>query len=320
MKAIQIHEPGDVSKLSVADLFISDPKAHEVQVRVSYAGVNFMDVGTRQGVLKGIVPMPLVLGVEGSGVITKMGAEVKDFKLGDRVAWVFAWGSYAELINVKEDSLVKLPEGIDDQTGAAVMMQGITASHFATQFYETKPADIAFVNAAAGGVGLILTQITKIRGGKVVGRVSSESKVQAAGDAGTDYVIVAKENFAQEVMKITEGRGADVVYDGSGPTTFEASAKSLKPCGVFCWYGPVLGGSAIDLMSLPNSIKIGYARFSDHVPTPQDLRKVSSRLFDWIKEEKLKIKIHKTYSLADAAKAHQDMESRKTEGKLLLKP
>jgi NADPH:quinone reductase len=318
MKAIQIHEPGDVSQLSISDLLISDPNANEVQVRVSYAGVNFMDIGTRNGQLKRM--MPFIPGVEGSGVITKMGAEVKDFKIGDRVAWVYARGSYAELINIPEASLVKIPDTIDDQTAAATMMQGITASHFATQFYETKPGDIALVNAAAGGVGLLLTQITKIRGGKVIGRVSSESKVQAVRDAGADHVIVAKENFAQEVMKITEGRGADVVYDGSGPTTFEASAKSLKPCGVFCWYGPVLGGSAIDLMSLPNSIKIGYASFSDHVPTPQDLRKVSNRLFDWIKEGKLKIKIHKTYSLADAGKAHQDMESRKTEGKLLLKP
>jgi NADPH2:quinone reductase len=320
MKAIQIHEPGDVSQLSISDLLISDPNANEVQVRVSYAGVNFMDIGTRQGMLKGMLPMPLVPGVEGSGVITKMGAGVKDFKIGDRVAWVFAWGSYAELINIPEASLVKLPDTIDDQTAAATMMQGITASHFATQFYETKPGDIALVNAAAGGVGLILTQITKNCGGQVIGRVSSESKVQAARDAGADHVIVAKENFAQEVMRITEGRGADVVYDGSGPATFEASAKSLVPCGVFCWYGPVLGGSAIDLMSLPNSIKIGYARFFDHVPTPQDLRKVSNRLFDWIKEGELKIKIHGIYSLADAGKAHQDMESRKTEGKLLLKP
>ena len=320
MKAIQIHEPGDVSKLSISDLLISDPNANEVQVRVSYAGVNFMDIGTRQGQLRTMLPMPLIPGVEGSGVITKTGAAVRDFKIGDRVAWVFAWGSYAELINIPEASLVKVPETIDDQTAAATMMQGIAASHFATQFYETKPGDIALVNAAAGGVGLILTQITKIRGGKVIGRVSSESKVQAARDAGADYVIVAKENFAQEVMRITEGRGADAVYDGSGPATFEASAKSLKTCGVFCWYGPVLGGSAIDLMSLPNSIKIGYAVFAHHVPTPQDLRKVSNRLFDWIKEGKLKIKIHKTYSLADAGKAHQDMESRKTEGKLLLKP
>jgi NADPH2:quinone reductase len=280
-----------------------------------------MDIGTRQGQLNRILPMPLIPGVEGSGVVAKVGSNVKDFQIGDCVAWVFAWGSYAELINVAEDSLVKLPEGIDDQTGAAVMMQGITASHFGTQFYETNPGDIALINAAAGGVGLLLTQIIKIRGGTVIGRVSSESKVQAAREAGADHVIVAKEDFAKNVMQITNGRGVDVVYDGSGPATFEASAHSLRPCGVFCWYGPILGGKGtIDLTSLPNSIKIGYASFMHHIPTPSDLRKVAYQLFDWIKQGKLKVKVYKTYALADAVKAHQDMENRITEGKLLLRP
>lgn len=321
MKVIQIKEAGDISKLNFIETDIPEPKENEVQVKIAYAGVNFMDIGTRLGQLSGFMPMPITLGVEGSGVVTKLGVNVKDFKVGDRVAWVYSWGSYAEFANVAESSLVKIPEGIDNKTAAAIMMQGITASHFGTYFYDTKPGDVALINAAAGGVGLLLTQIIKIRGGIVIGRVSSESKVQAAKDAGADHVIVAKNDFASEVMKITNGRGVDVVYDGSGPVTFHASANSLKPCGTFCWYGPVLGGRGpIDLTSLPNSIKIGYAIFFHHIPNPEALRKVSNQLFDWVKEGKLKVKIFKTYSLADAAQAHQDMENRVTEGKLLLQP
>lgn len=317
MKAIQVNESDE---LTLVEVNLPSPNANEVQVKVSYAGINFMDIGAKKRQLKSLLTKPFVLGVEGSGVVTQTGANAHQFKVGDRASWVFAWGSYAESINVAEDSLVKIPDDIDDQTAAALMMQGITASHFGTYFYETRPGDVALINAASGGVGLLLTQIIKIRGGTVIGRVSSENKTKAFLEAGGDHVIVAKDNFENEVMKITNNRGVDIVYDGSGPETFMSSAKSLKHGGIFCWYGPVLGGrGTIDLMSLPNDIKIGYAVFSNHIPNVDMFRKVANQLFDWVRQEKLKVKIFKAYDLADAHKAHEDMENRITEGKLLLK-
>jgi NADPH2:quinone reductase len=203
-----------------------------------------------------------------------------------------------------------------------VMMQGLTASHFATDFYPVQPGEVALVHAAAGGVGQMLTQIIKLRGGRVIGRVSSRDKVAAAEQAGADHVIVDTEGrFAEEVIRLSGGEGVDVVYDGSGPITFQGSLASLRRSGVFCWYGPVLGGPGLlDVMSLPKSIKIGYASFADHVHTPALLRAHAARLFDWIAGGDLKVRIARAYPLADAARAHADLESRATTGKLLLIP
>jgi NADPH2:quinone reductase len=200
--------------------------------------------------------------------------------------------------------------------------QGLTASHFATNFYCVQPEDVALVHAAAGGLGLLLTQVIKLRGGRVIGRVSSEDKVAIAKDAGADHVIVDTEGrFAREAIRLSGGDGVHVVYDGSGPVTFHASLDSLRRCGTFCWYGPVLGGpGAFDIMSLPRSIKIGYANFVDHVHTPALLRTHSAQLFDWIARGALKVRIGGTYPLAEASQAHADMESRTTTGKLLLIP
>jgi len=219
-------------------------------------------------------------------------------------------------------ALVPIPDGIDDRTAASLMMQGITASHFATDFYAIQPGDIALVHAAAGGVGLLLTQIIKLRGGYVIGRVSHADKVAAAKAAGADHVVVdAVGRFGEEVLRLTDGEGVHVVYDGSGPVTFQDSLASLRRNGTFCWFGPVLGSpGAIELTSLPRSIKIGYAVFLDHVPTPALLRSRARQLFDWVLDGQLKVAIGATYPLAAAAQAHACMESRRTTGKLLLTP
>jgi NADPH2:quinone reductase len=177
------------------------------------------------------------------------------------------------------------------------------------------------VHAAAGGVGLLLTQIIKLRGGRVIGRVSNQNKVTVAKEVGrADHVIVDTEGqFAREAIHISGGEGVHVVYDGSGPKTFQGSLDSLRRCGTFCWYGPVLGGAgSLDIMSLPRSIKIGYATFFDHIPTPLLLRTHSAQLFDWIAQGLLKVRIGGTYPLAEASRAHADLESRTTSGKLLL--
>lgn len=322
MKAIVMNQPGDVGVLAHVERPDPVAAAGQVLVQIAVAGVNFMDIGVRQGMAWRELPNPKILGVEGAGRVLAVGEGVRGFDVGDRVAWIYAPGSYAQKIAIPAASLVRIPDGIDDRTAAAIMMQGLTASHFATDFHSTRPGDIAFVHAAAGGLGLLLTQIVKLRGGQVIGRVSSPDKVAAARAAGADHVIVDTEGkFAHEVRRLSGGEGVHVVFDGSGPSTFQGSLDVLRRSGTFCWYGPVLGGPGpIDIMSLPRSIKLGYAVFSDHIPTPELLRAHAARLFDWIAEGRLKIHIGGVYPLADAANAHADMASRATTGKLLLIP
>jgi NADPH:quinone reductase len=322
MRAIVMNGTGDREMLENVER--PEPMAGpgEALVEIAFAGVNFMDIGVRQGMAWTEIPNPKILGVEGVGRVLAMGDGVEGIERGQRVAWVYAPGSYAERIAIPATSLVPVPDTIDDRVSASVMMQGLTASHFATDFYSVQPGDVAFVHAAAGGVGMLLTQIIKLRGGHVIGRVSLEEKVAAAKEAGADHVIVDTEGrFAEQTLRLTRGEGVHVVYDGSGPTTFQGSLDILRRSGTFCWYGPVLGGQGpLDIMSLPKSIKIGYAVFSDHIHSPELLRAHSAQLFDWIAEGKLKVRIGCEYRLADAAKAHADMESRKTTGKLLLVP
>ena len=322
MKAVVMNGTGDREMLEYVER--PDPVTGPGQalVDIAFAGVNFMDIGVRQGMAWTDTPNPKVLGVEGIGRVVAVGDGVEGIAPGQRVAWVYAPGSYAERIAIPAASLVPVPDAIDDRTAASVMMQGLTASHFGTDFYPVQPGDVAFVHAAAGGLGLLLTQIVKLRGGLVIGRVSSDEKVAAANEAGADHVIVdAEGRFAEEALRLTNGEGVHVVYDGSGPKTFQGSLDVLRRSGVFCWYGSVLGGPGpLDIMSLPKSIKIGYAIFFDHIHTPELLRARSAQLFDWITEGNLRVRIGGEYPLANAARAHADMESRKTTGKLLLVP
>lgn len=320
MKAITMMSPdGD---LSLIDARQPTPGQGKVVVEVAAAGVNFMDIGVRRGMAWSDVPEPKVIGVEGAGRVIALGKGVTGFAVGDRVAWVYAPGSYAERVEVPEGALVSVPDAIDDRTAAAIMMQGLTASHFATDFYPVQPGDVALVHAAAGGLGLLLTQIVKLRGGTVIGRVSSAPKAEIARRAGADHIIVdADGDFADQALALTNGEGVNVVFDGSGPATFAGSLASLRRSGTFCWFGPVLGGPGpIDIMSLPKSIKLGYAVFSDHIPTPELFRERSGQLFQWVIEGSLRVEIGGVYPLADAGRAHRDMESRRSTGKLLLIP
>jgi NADPH2:quinone reductase len=322
MKAIVMNRIGDAGVLAYVDRPDPMPGTGEVLVEIALAGVNFMDIGVRQGMAWRQMPDPKILGVEGVGRVLAVGDGVTEFQPDQRVAWVYAPGSYAEKVVIPATSLVSVPDAINDRIAASIMMQGLTASHFATDFYPVQPGDIAFVHAAAGGVGLLLTQIIKLRGGQIIGRVSSPDKVAVAREAGADHVIVdADGRFAEQTLRLTDGEGVHVVYDGSGPITFQGSLDILRRSGTFCWYGPVLGGPGpLDLMSLPKSIKIGYATFMDHVHTPELFRAHSAQLFGWIAEAKLKVRIGGEYPLAEAARAHRDMESRATTGKLVLVP
>jgi NADPH2:quinone reductase len=321
MQAIVMAKIGGADVLEQIELPDPVPGAGDALIEIAAAGVNFMDIGVRQGMSWTEMPYPRILGVEGAGRIVAVGAGV-DLPIGQRVAWVYAPGSYAQRIVIPADALVPIPDTVDNRTAAAAMMQGLTASHFATDFYPVQSGDFALVHAAAGGLGLLLTQIVKLRGGTVIGRVSSADKVSAAKRAGAEHVIVdAEGRFAPQVLALTGGEGVDVVFDGSGPATFQGSLDVLRRSGTFCWYGPVLGGPGpIDIMSLPRSIKLGYAVFSDHIPTPELLRQHARRLFDWIAAGDLKLHIGGVYPLAEAAQAHREMQSRTTTGKLLLIP
>jgi NADPH:quinone reductase len=322
VRAIAMMQPGGTEVLQVVDRPEPVPGPTQALVEIAAAGVNFMDTGVRRGLVWTDMPDPKILGVEGAGRVLAVGSEVRGIQVGQRVAWVYAPGSYAERVVIPADALVPIPNAIDDRTAAAVMMQGLTASHFATDFYPVQPGDIALVHAASGGLGLLLTQIIKLRGGHVVGRVSSASKVAVAKQAGADHVIVDTEGqFAEEAVRLSGGEGVHVVYDGSGPKTFQGSLASLRRSGTFCWYGPVLGGPGpLDIMSLPKSIKIGYARFFDHTHTPALLRGHTAQLFDWIGKGDLKVRIGGVYLLHEAARAHTHIESRASIGKLLLAP
>jgi NADPH:quinone reductase len=322
MKAAVMTSPGGPEVIEQVNWPEPLPGPGQALVEIAVAGVNFMDTGVRRGQIWADQPNPKILGVEGAGRVLAVGDGVDRVRPGGRVAWVYSPGSYAERAVIAADALVPVPDAIGDRTAAAVMMQGLTASHFATDFYPVQQGDVALVHAAAGGVGLLLTQIIKLRGAHVIGRVSSVDKVDIAKEAGADHVIVDTEGrFAEEAVRLSGGEGVHVVYDGSGPKTFEGSLDALRRSGTFCWYGPVLGGPGpIDIMSLPKSIKLGYAVFSDHIRTPELLRARSQQLFDWIIEGKLTVRIGGEYPLAQTAKAHADMESRATTGKLVLVP
>lgn len=321
MKAMVMTRPGGPEVMDWMSRPDPVPGLGQVLVEVAAAGVNFMDIGVRRGGFWSEFQYPKPLGVEGAGRVLEVGEGVRDFAPGQRVAWVYAPGSYADKVLIPAASLVPVPDVIDDRTAAAVMMQGLTASHFATDFHPVQAGEIALVHAAAGGLGLLLTQIIKLRGGRVIGRVSSADKIEAAREAGADHVIVDREGrFADEVIRLSDG-GVHVVYDGSGPATFQGSMDALRPSGTFAWFGPVLGGPApIDVMKLPRSIKLGYPVFMDHVRSTQLLRERSARLFDWIAAGQLRVRIGAEYPLGEVARAHEAMESRSTVGKLLLIP
>jgi NADPH2:quinone reductase len=322
MKAVVMKDVGGTDVMEFVDRPEPVATPGHVVVEVAAAGVNFMDVGVRQGMAWTDIPNPKVLGVEGAGRVLAVGDGAGEFEVGDRVAWVYAPGSYAQRQSIPAASLVKIPDTVDDRTAASAMMQGLTASHFATDFYPVQPGDIALVHAAAGGVGLMLTQIIRLRGGRVIGRVSSEDKVAISRKAGAEHVIIDTEGqFADEVLRLTGGEGVNVVYDGSGPKTFNGSIGELRRSGSFCWYGPVLGGPGpLDIMSLPKSIKNGYATFMDHIHTRELLLDRTKQLFDWIGDGSITVTIGGTYPLADAAGAHAAIASRATTGKLLLIP
>ncbi|MGW2791033.1 quinone oxidoreductase family protein [Streptomyces sp. NPDC001251] len=320
MHAIRIEKHGGPEVMRWIEMPEPSPGSGEALVRVRAAGVNYMDVGARAEGGPGWAA-PAVLGVEGMGYVTAVGEGVSDLAVGDRVAWFYQPGSYAELLAAPAHSLVKVPDGIDDETAAAVMMQGLTASHLSTETYPIGPGDTALIHAAAGGVGQLLTQMVKARGGSVIGLVSREEKAPVAREAGAEHVLVhTGGGFEDRIRELTGGRGVDVVYDGGGADTFRSSQLALRPHGVHAYYGPFMGVPTLRPTDLPNSILLTYPVVHHHVATRQALVRRTGEVFALILDGRLTPRIERRYPLADVAWAHADLESRRTTGKLLLLP
>jgi NADPH:quinone reductase len=322
VKSIVIGRRGGPEELRVVDSSRPAPGRGQVCVKVHAAGVNFMDIGVREGLFWKHLAEPFTLGVEGAGVVEEAGEAAGDFKPGQRVAWVYAPGSYSEYAIVAAESLVSVPDEIELEAAAALMMQGVTAHHFTTRFYRVAPGDVALVHAAAGGVGQLVTQMVRILGGTVIGRVSTQSKAAVAEAAGAEHVIVESGGkFADRVRELTGGEGVNVVFDGSGASTFEDSLASLAYHGVLVYYGPGLGAPApVNIATLPRSVLVGFPTFADHIRTRTALLRVTAALFDWYRDGRIRVNIGGRYKLEDAAQAHAAMEERRSVGKMLLLP
>ena len=322
MKAIQVKQPGGPEALELVELSVPEPKAGEAVVKLSASGVNFIDVYLREGRYK--APLPFVVGQEGSGIVSAVGAEVKNVKVGDRVAWSGVLGSYAEYVAAPADALVPVPAGVSDQDAGAAMLQGMTAHYLSYDTFPLKAGQTALIHAAAGGVGLLLVQMAHNLGVRVIGTVSSEEKAKLAREAGADEIIYyTKTDFAAETKRLTDGKGVDVVYDGVGKDTFEASMNSLRPRGMLVLYGASSGPvPPVDPMTLSTKGSLFMARttLAHFTATREELLARSGAVFHMIAEGKLKLRIAHTYPLAEAQQAHRDLEGRKTTGKLLLLP
>jgi len=308
--------------MELVDLPVPVPKANEVAVKLAASGINFIDVYHREGRYK--VPLPFTPGQEGAGTVTAVGADVTSVKVGDRVAWCHLLGAYAEYSVVAADRLVPIPAGVTDQQAAAAMLQGMTAQYLAYDTYPLKRGQTALVHAAAGGVGLLLTQMAHNIGARVIATVSTDEKAKLARDAGADEIIFyTKSDFEAETKQLTGGKGVDVVYDSVGKTTFEKGLNILRPRGMMVLYGGSSGAApAIDpiILTQKGSLYLTRPSLGNYVATREDLVARSSAVFGMITSGKLKLRIEYTYPLSEAQQAHRDLEGRKTTGKLLLLP
>ncbi|MFL6351260.1 MAG: quinone oxidoreductase family protein [Bryobacteraceae bacterium] len=322
MKAVVADPTGGPENLKVIDLPTPQPADGEVLVKVEATGVNFIDVYFRTGLYKAN-ESPVKLGSEAAGTVAAVGKGVQ-LKLGTRVAYAMARGSYGEYAVVPQSVLVELPEKISFEDAAAVMLQGMTAHYLTHSTFALKHGDTCLVHAAAGGAGLLTVQMAKIAGAAVIGTVSTEAKAQQARDCGADHIILyTHTDFLPEVKRLTHDKGVDVVYDSVGSTTFHKSLDCLRARGMMVSFGQSSGPvGQIDplVLSQKGSLFLTRPSLANYVSDPNELKWRASDIFNWISAGRLKIQIHKMYSLADAASAHRDLEARKTSGKLLLKP
>ncbi|HTU03861.1 MAG TPA: quinone oxidoreductase [Candidatus Sulfotelmatobacter sp.] len=321
MKAIRVHKVGGPEVLTVEEVSAPTPGPGQVLVKLEAIGVNFIDCYFRAGLYK--APLPFIPGSEGAGTVSALGPGVQGLTVGDRVAYAPVMGAYAEYAVVPAEKLVPIPTGVDARTAAAAMLQGMTAQYLATSTCPLKPGDTALVHAAAGGVGLLLVQIAKLRGAKVFGTVSTDAKAALAKEAGADVVIrYTEQDFEAEVLRLTDGRGLNVVYDSVGQTTFDKSLACVGLRGMLALFGQSSGPvPPVDPARLAkNAIFLTRPGLGQYTSTREELLQRSGEVFAWIRAGRLKVRIHETLPLREATQAHRLLEGRKTTGKLLLAP
>jgi len=316
MKAVFVEKPGGVENLKYADLPKPTPGPGQALVKIAAAGVNFIDVYFRTGLYP--APPPVVLGNEGAGTVESVGPDVTSVAPGDRVAYAMARGSYAEYAMVPAWQLVKIPASVDFNTAAAAMLQGMTAHYLTHSTYPLKSGDSCLIHAAAGGMGLLLVQMATMLDARAVGTVANEQKAEQAKGAGADEVIIyTKEDF------VPKAKGMHVVYDSVGKTTFLPSLDCLRPRGMMVTFGNASGPApefAPLILNQKGSLFVTRPSLAHYLATPEELAWRAGDVLNWVAQGKLKLHIHKVYPLADAAQAHNDLEGRKTTGKLLLQP
>jgi NADPH2:quinone reductase len=322
MKAIRIQQYGGFDALQLQDLVLPEPGQGEVRVKIDAAGVNYIDTYQRSGQYK--PPLPFTLGQEAAGTIDALGANVADLQIGDRVVYGSILGAYAECAIIPAVRAVKIPNDITAHQAAAVWVQGLTAHYLALSTFPLKPGHSALVHAAAGGVGLLLTQIAKLRGARVIATVSTETKAQVARAAGADDVIIyTQTDFETEVMRLTDGKKLDVVYDSVGKTTFDSSLNCLKPRGMMVLYGQASGAVPPfdpQILNAKGSLFLTRPTLAPYTATREELLARAHDLFAWMRDGKLRVRIEKTFPLDQVADAHRLLESRAVIGKVLLIP
>jgi NADPH:quinone reductase len=322
MKAIQIQQTGGPEVLTLVDLPVPTPGPGEVLIKIAASGVNFIDIYYREGRYK--TALPFIDGQEAAGTVEAVGNGVTTFKPGDPVAWCNILGSYAEYAVIAADRVVPVPKHLDLKLAAAVMLQGMTAHYLVHSTFPLKAGDTALIHAAAGGVGLLLTQMASQIGARVIATTSTEEKAALAREAGaSDVILYTQSDFESETKRLTNGRGVDVVYDSVGKTTFEKSLNVLRPRGMMVLFGGSSGAVPhFDLIELSTkgSLFVTRPTLKHYVLTREDLLARAEDVLNAVDAGKLKVRMEHTYPLSEAAQAHIDIASRKTTGKLLLVP
>lgn len=320
MRAIEVKQNGGPEELRLVEVPDPQPGPGQLVVEVAAAGVNYIDTYQRSGAYP--LPLPLYLGSEGAGTVTAVGPDVADFEVGDHVAWATGSGAYAEKAVVAAVNAVPVPAGVSDEVAAAVLLQGVTAQYLVTDTHRISAGGTAVVHAAAGGVGLLLTQMVKLRGGRVVATVSTPDKAQLARGAGADEVVDYAE-FAAAARRFTDGRGVDVVYDGVGAATFDQSLDALRPRGLMVLYGASSGAVPPfdpQVLNRKGSLFLTRPTMAHYIATRAELLSRTDEIFGWIAAGKLDVRVGARYPLDQAGQAHTDLQARRTTGKLLLVP
>ena len=322
MKAIRIHQFGELEALQYEDVPMPEPGEAQVRVKIEATGLNFIDVYQRKGLYK--PPLPFILGQEAAGVVDAVGVGVTDLRAGDRVAYTSVLGSYAEYAVVPAWRSVPVPNGVTSQQAAAVLLQGMTAHYLAMTLYPLKAGDVALIHAAAGGTGALLVQIAKRCGARVIGTVGSEEKARVAKSAGADEIIIyTQTDFEAQVKRLTDNQGVNVVYDSVGKDTFGASLNCLKPRGMMVLFGQSSGPVPPfdpQILNAKGSLFLTRPTLAHYTADRAELVQRASDLFQWMSSGELKVYIDSTFPLANTADAHRHLESRKAIGKVLLIP